>query len=288
MRVSNQMMANTIQRNLSKQTERLIKLQEQISTGRLINRPSDDPIGMAQALSYRKNIASLDQYNENIANAKLHIELMDSILEAATDLLDEAKRYVADAQTDFNTTYADQVSDLREQMLGLANSKSNGNFLFAGDINNAEPFDVNGVYSGDDGAKEFLIGDNGSQVGIESDGSVIFGTSPNSIFEILDNLETALNAGDPVAVQAQLTPITDAIENFDTIRSINAGKYKLLEATESHYEKFKVNVQGMLSSVEDADMAQSVIELQVQEASYESTLATAAQIIRPSLIDFLT
>jgi|AMWB02.1.fsa_nt_gi flagellar hook-associated protein 3 FlgL len=288
MRISNHMMAGNVLRNIGKQTERMAKLQEEISTRKVINRASDDPTGMAQVLSYRKTIASLEQYTETIADAKMHIKTMESILQSAGDLIEQAKDFVSGSESNLHETFAQQISDLREQLLGLANSKSNGSYLFAGEKTDTRPFDISGMYSGNTGDKEYLIGDNGVRISVAADGGSIFGASPNSVFNTLADLQAAFASGDTAAVQSQLEPLTDAIENLEHVRSVNAGRYKLLEATENRYHNFKTQMQNSLSSVEDVDPTQSIVELKSLQTSYESTLAVSARIIQTSLIDFLS
>ena len=78
MRVTNQMTANTVTAQLSRQTEQMAKTQEKIITGKRINRVSDDPAGMSRVLSYRQTISNLEQYNKNISNGKLHIDTVDN------------------------------------------------------------------------------------------------------------------------------------------------------------------------------------------------------------------
>ncbi|MEJ2038414.1 MAG: hypothetical protein P8X55_05700 [Desulfosarcinaceae bacterium] len=96
-----------------------------------------------------------------------------------------------------------------------------------------------------------------------------------------------MTAGDATAIDNQLTPIADAIEQINTVRVENSGRYKRLEATDTHYESFKFNVEDLLSRTEDADMAESILDLQAQRTAYEATMATSAKMITPSLIDFL-
>ena len=285
MRISNGMMAANIQNYLFDHTESLLKIQEKIATGKRINRPSDDPVGIGQVLNYRSTISSLEQYGENITDANLHIESVESILGAVTDLLMEAKQIASDIHPDMRTMLADEVSTLKEQVLQLANSKNKGNYIFGGDITDNPPFDASGAYSGNGGGKEYLIGDN-LQVSIEADGSQIF-QGVQDVFAVLDDLITGLGTDDAQMISDQLSPLTEVIDNLNTIRSVNAGTHKRLEATQSHYEHFQLNVEELLSSVEDTDMAEAIIDLKVQQTAYEATLSTAAQIITPSLIDFI-
>jgi len=285
-RISNAMMASNIKGYLFQHTRKMLASQEKIASGKRINRPSDDPIGMGQALGYRKTIASLKQYNRNINDAKIHIDNVENILDAVTGYLMEAKAIAADPHPDMRAMLADQVVNIRNQVVQLANSKHNGNHLFSGYNTRTAPFDTATFgYNGDDGTKNYMIGD-GLQVGIVADGRAIFQGAAD-VFQLLDDLETALRNGDAAGITAQLGPLTEVIEGLNTVRAVNAGIYKRLEATGNHNNRFLVNAEDMLSRTEDTDMAAAIVDWQLQQTAYESTLATAAQMIRPSLIDFL-
>ncbi len=286
MRISNAMMAENIKGYLLKHTESLLKTQEQIASGKRINRASDDPIGLGLAMGYRKSISSIQQFNENITNAELHINTVEDILGTVTDLLQEAKDIAADPDRDMRSMLANQVVGIRDQVLQLANSQINGNYAFAGDLTDTPPFNAAGVYSGDTGTKDYIIGD-GLQINIGSDGSQIF-QGGSDIFAVLNDLETALNTDDTAGIAAQLPLLEDAIQQLNTTRAVNAGQYKRLEATQNFNERFLVNVQDLLSRTEDTDIAAAAIDLNTQQTAYQSTLATAAKIIQPTLMDFLS
>ncbi len=285
MRVSNQMMANNVKAALFRQTEQMLKTEEQIITGKCINRASDDPIGTQRILEYRKSISSMEQYTTNITNAKTYIDTVDEILNTVTELLNEARGFASDPSPDLRSTFAGEVGTIREQVLQLANSKINGNYLFAGDLTDTQPFDSSGTYAGDSGTKDYMIGDN-IQVNLEADGSQVF-QGVTDVFAALEDLQTALATDDATGITDQMETISDAIKQITKIRTQNAGRYKRLESAENHYDQFTMNLQQMLSRTEDADIAQAIIDLKVQETTYESTLATSAKIIQPSLIDFL-
>lgn len=285
MRVSNQMMANNVKAALFRQTEQMLKTEEQIITGKCINRASDDPIGTQRILEYRKSISSMEQYTTNITNAKTYIDTVDEILNTVTELLNEARGFASDPSPDLRSTFAGEVGTICEQVLQLANSKINGNYLFAGDLTDTQPFDSSGTYAGDSGTKDYMIGDN-IQVNLEADGSQVF-QGVTDVFAALEDLQTALATDDATGITDQMETISDAIKQITKIRTQNAGRYKRLESAENHYDQFTMNLQQMLSRIEDADIAQAIIDLKVQETTYESTLATSAKIIQPSLIDFL-
>jgi flagellar hook-associated protein 3 FlgL len=285
MRVSNKMMADSIKTNLFRQAEQLYKTQERIVSGKRINRPSDDPIGVGEVLNYRKTISSLGQYQDNITKANMHIDTTEQILDTVTEMLYEAKDIASDPNVEMRDTFAEEVATIRDQVIQMANSRINGNYIFAGDLTDTQPYDATGVYAGDTGSKTFMVGD-GIEIDLEADGSRVF-QGGSDVFTVLSDLETALLAGDATAINNQIVPLNDAIEQINTVRVENAGRHKRLEATDTHYENFKFNVEELLSHVEDADIAEAIIDLQVQQVAYESTMATSAKMITPSLIDFL-
>ena len=287
MRVTNKMMADNVTAQLFRQTEQMVKTQEHIITGKRINRPSDDPVEISSVLSYRKSISSLDQYTGNITKAKLHIDTVDDVLGMVSELLREAKEIAYDTNPARRSEMADQVAAIRTQVLQMANYEIDGKYLFAGDSTETQPYDsATWLYNGDAGTKDTIIGEN-MQINITADGSSIFGPDGTNVFNILNDLENALNLPDPAAIETQIGRLDSAVDTITTIRARNAGVYKRLEATENHYNYFKVNVQEMLSNTEDANIAEAIINFQVQQTTYESTLATASKIIQKSLIDFL-
>ena len=291
MRVSNAMMAENIQNYLYKQTKALLKTQESIASGKRINRLSDDPIGMGQALGFRRTISKLEQFNENITSARQHLDTVENILAAVTELLEDTKDIAADQDPSMRSMMADQVVTIRDQIFQLANSRNNGNYLFSGDLTDTQPFELDtatGVYSyqGDGGTKDHIIGE-GLQVNIIADGSQIF-QGAGDVFDVLNDLEAALRADDGDGVTDQLPLLSEIVEGLNGIRAINAGQSKRLEATQNYNKAFNVNVSDLLSQVEDTDIVEAAINLQLQETAYETTLATAAKIIQPNLMNFLS
>jgi len=289
MRVTNKMMADNITAQLFRQRAEMAKTQEHIVTGKRINRPSDDPAEIGSVLSYRRSISSLEQYNGNISKAKVHIDTVDNVLGMVSDLLRQAKEIAYDTNPAMRSEMAEQVSAIRAQVLQMANYEIDGKYLFSGESTQTQPYDsTTWLYNGDAGTKDTIIGEN-MQISITADGSSIFGADGVNVFDVLNDLESALTAAPvvPTDITDQIDKLDSAVDTITTIRARNAGVYKRLEATENHYSSFKVNVQEMLSNTEDADIAEAIINFQVQQTTYESTLATSSRIIQKSLIDFL-
>jgi flagellar hook-associated protein 3 FlgL len=289
MRVTNKMMADNVIAQLFRQREMMVKTQENITTGKRVNRPSDDPSEISSILSHRTTISNLEQYTENITKAKLHINTSDDVLGMVSDLLRDAKEIAYDTNPAMRAEMAEQVAAIRAQVLQMANYQIDGKYIFSGDSSQTAPYNITTwTYNGDTGTKDTVIGEN-MQISITADGSSIFGPDGANVFDILNDLEAALTALPVVEtdITDQIRNLDSAIDTITTVRARNAGVYQRLEATENHYNYFKVNVQDMLSKAEDADIAEAIVNFQVQQTTYESTLASSSMIIQKSLIDFL-
>lgn len=296
MRITNKLMANTILDNLYKNSQNLLRLQEVVSSQKRINRPSDDPIGMGKVLGYRKALSSIEQYSTNIIRGKTQIELTDSSLETIDDFLLEARRIAVEQSSgtlDTRKIAAQEIKGLYDQILQLANTKLGSDYIFAGHLTDTAPFsrdaNYNATYHGDDGDIRIIVGDN-MDMKINTTGEDAFVSGIN-VFDVLRDLINGLENPDLVAgkaqIDAQITPLTGAIDQVKAVWADASTTFTRLETTENQLAKFKLNIQDMLSEIEDADIAQAIVELQLQETVYETSLEAAATIIQPTLMDFL-
>jgi len=302
MRVSNRQISNIINSDLLKNAEQLLKIEERVSTRKLINRPSDDPIGITKVLDYRKTISSIDQYNNNIGTAKTRTEFTDTLLENLHDLLGQAKQIAAEhsgseQDSTLRESAAQQIEGIYDQIFAIANTKFNGNYLFAGHKTDTQPFtkdaDYNATYNGDGGEINIIVGE-GAQVRINLTGDEVFTgvdvADGTNIFDDLKAFRDALEAVpfDPSSVSTLADNLAKGVNQVESVAAGQSITYKRLETTENHWDKFKKSIVDMLSKIEDADLATAIVELQAQETAYETSLATAAKMFnKKSLIDFL-
>ncbi|MDY6971864.1 MAG: flagellar hook-associated protein FlgL [Thermodesulfobacteriota bacterium] len=298
MRVTNKLMADTVVNNLFKNTERLLRTQTMISSGKRINRPSDDPMGMSQVLGYRKTVSSIDQYEKNINHGVSWLGISDSALETVDSLLIRAKELAVNQATDTATAEtrliaAEEVKNLYDQIMQLANSKSGNSYIFAGHKTDTSPYsrdnNFNATYNGDDGDIRIIIGEN-VEISINGKGIDIFGSGPGSavdIFDILRDLNDGMEINDPDAIAAQIDLLSDCLDQVLKARADVGAELNRLESTANYWGEFKLNVTKMLSETEDADFTKAVTELATQEAIYEASLGATSMMIQPTLINFL-
>ncbi len=294
MRVSNNQMANTITRNLFRQAGNLLKAQEIVTTEKIINKPSDDPVGMGRVLASRKTLSSIDQYNRNIIHGKTWIEISETALGSIETLLNKAKDIAVDQSAgDLDTRYIalKEAKDIYDHVLSLANTKCGNSYVFAGHETGTAPFssdgNYNATYHGDAGEIKIIIGEN-TDTRINATGEELFDNGVDVfgvLKQLIDGLETDPYV--PSDIYDLINPINNAISQVRESRAEIASTYIRLELTENQLSKFKLNVENILSDTEDAYMAKAIVDLQKQQAAYEVALEVAARIIQPSLINFL-
>jgi flagellar hook-associated protein 3 FlgL len=196
MRITQNMTSNIFVRNLQKQAEAMLQRQEQLASQKRINRPSDDPSGMARVLDGRSTVAAIDQYVENIKQGKTRLEITETTLKQVDDLVQQAGE-LADANSGEEVTAvqrqlaAENIKDIYDQVMQLANSRFGGRYMFAGYQTDTAPFtrdatastadDYTAVYHGDDGSFQIPIADN-IKVSVDADGRNYFQDGTSGVF----------------------------------------------------------------------------------------------------------
>jgi flagellar hook-associated protein 3 FlgL len=296
MRVTQNITTNNFIIATRNQTASMLKLQKQIATQKRINKISDDPIGMSHVLDYRRNLAAIEQYEQNINRGITRLEHNESILDFAADLVGQARQIAADhsggnVSAEARLLAAYRTRELHDQIIQLANSKFEGNYIFSGHATDTPPFAPDGRYDGDDGKARIMVAEN-VEIKIDANGSNIFGPIGgvdlfSDLQELIAGLEDADLAAGSVRIKATIDPLFNAREQINNKRTENASIFYRLEATQDYWSNLKPKVNEALASTEEVDITQAVLELKNLELAYEITLATAARIIQPTLMDFL-
>jgi len=302
-RVTNNMMTDSLVRYLTAQNEALYERQTIIASQKRINKPSDDPIGTGKIMDYRQTLSSIGQYQTNIQRGKTRLEVTEVSLDLADDLLQLVQGIAA---TEVNSTTASRqvaaetIKRIYDQVLDLANSELNGSYLFSGYQTKTAPFSRDDTlattfdrftvtYNGDAGDARFIVAQN-TEIAIDADGRPLFHNAAGggiNTFDAMRDLIVGLENDDSDAISAQVDMIDQARSQINTVRAANAPVVYQLETTENHWQNYKSKIQDLLGKEEEADITQAVVELQRIELAYQTTLATAARIIQPGLLDFL-
>jgi len=157
MRVSNRMIANRVLYNLSRSTNRFLKLQTQASSGRRINKPSDDPLGITSALNFRSRLSEISQFKLNLSHSQSWLSFSDQALGNINNLIIEAKDLAVQLGNDTfdenaRLAGAAQIREIFSQIMDAANSQYQNKYIFSGSKTGMPAIIANSVgaiYQGD-------------------------------------------------------------------------------------------------------------------------------------------
>lgn len=301
MRVTNRMMVDGLMRNIHNSLKRLDKKYDQVATGRQFRYPSDNPVGVTQAMKLNLSVKETKQYISNADDAILWMESTDSALsEYGKVILRTKELAVAGANStlpeDSRSALADEVGELLEHLIMLANSEQEGRYLFAGTQNNRPPYikQPNGtvIYQGNNQSIHIELGI-GVTMATNVTGEEAFGAIQglpagiDNIFGFLANFEENLRSGNLDAINDSIAVLENANTNLLRYRSEMGAKVNRMEMNKERLEGLKLNYEKILSNIQDIDLAQSIMELQIMAAVQQAALSTGARIIQPTLVDYV-
>lgn len=147
MRVSRNMMFDQSVRSMNRSLAEIIRLNEQNSSQKCINRPSDDPGGMARALDLNSYLSQLTQYSENISTAQAWLSLADDELSEASKMLTRLEELAEQAATgtlssDQRAMIAEEARELMAHMVSIANTEYAGKSIFAGSMTSGNAYEM--------------------------------------------------------------------------------------------------------------------------------------------------
>lgn len=295
-RITQGMMNIQLLRNLNNNMGRMDRLQDQLSTGRRINKPSDDPVGISFSMRYRSELSVNNQYQRNVDSATSWLTYTDKMLDQAGQVLQRVRELAVQGANGTNSeeslkSMKSEVEQLYDQMVSIGNSKFNGKYVFNGERTDVIPFP-----NGDDAMNavtdtadvQFEIG-LGVKMAINKTANDVFGSPGESdnIFRVLKDLVKSLDTQDKEGTGKAIESIDTRMNKFLEQRADIGAKTNRIELAEDRLKDIDLNLQTLQSKTEDADMAKVITSLKMDENVYQASLSAGAKLIRPSLIDFL-
>ncbi|MGR3309704.1 MAG: flagellar hook-associated protein FlgL [Candidatus Brocadiales bacterium] len=304
-RVTQDILIRNTYLNLQRSTNRLQTLQEQLSSGKRVNRFSDDPNSARKILFLHSESKQLEQFSANVQEAKQALTSSSSVLNSITDILAQAKDLSLRASDGSMTQnersiIAIEINELLENLLTDSNSTRLGKYIYSGTETDTQPFgavrsndgkitDVQ--YKGNREAIKYQIGP-GINIQVNRTGDEIF--MDNNVFSNLialrDTLENKNNLPQNDQIQAisnQIGLVGDIYTNILSETASLGGKTKRLELTENKLRDAQLSVELLRTDFEDADMIDVILKLKNEENLFQAALASGARIIQPTLLDFL-
>lgn len=300
MRVSTQMIQRLAVNGMLDRQSDLSRTQQQLSSGKRIMTPSEDPAGTTQVLALKQQLAQNEQYGSNIGRLKSRLETEESVLVATSDALQRIRELAAQG---LNTTYnqqnrtaiAAEVWQLLDEVFDSANTKDgSGEYLFSGYQSETQPFVDAGAgnytYQGDQhqrrlqisSTREIESSDTGSE--IFENLAVVAGGKQN-LFKTIYDFATDLEANNPNS--DILTDLDTALDSIFTTRAKIGARLNAVDSQEQINEQFKVQTRSVLSDIEDLDYAEAIGRLNLELAGFEAAQQSFQKIQSLSLFNFL-
>lgn len=310
MRITNNTLSGNYLRNLNKNLEKMHKSQNQRSSLKEVSKPSDDPMLVSKIMNLRQNIQANEQYKKNINDGIGWTDTADGALDTVSSTLLRAReliQYGANgslSETD-RLALKDEVDMLQGQLSQVLNTNYDGRYIFGGQKTTTPPFakyvpkdppvlppivtpDIE--YNGDSGLIKREIAQN-INVDIEADGSKITQAGGKDLFVLLKNVSNALKDGDQTSLDKlsgeYLGEIDLHVDNVIRFRTKMGANSNRLEAAKQRNESENLGMKTNLSTSEDIDLAEKMMEYSMMSTSYQASLSVGAKILQSSLLDYI-
>jgi flagellar hook-associated protein 3 FlgL len=297
MRITNRMITDGFMQNLRTNLRNLDRVQQRMSSGQQVRKPSDDPVKLQQILKLQTALDQRNQYIRNIDDADSWLTASDSALNQAGSVLLRIKELGTQAlngtnnQDDLNAM-AVEVGQLTEHIGEVANTAHAGRYIFAGTDTGKQPYAIEAPetgaatvqFTGSTTALEYEVGQD-VRIKVNTTGQDAFGGT--ELFEAMEQLRQGMLAGSQGDMQAAMDRVEKSTDTLLTARADIGARMNRLAATRTRYEDDIVNLSALYAKAADADIAEVVMDLKVQENVYQTSLAAAAKIMQPSLLDYL-
>ena len=300
MRVSNNNMTYSFLSSLNKSQQRQAQLNEQLSDGKAIHRPSDDPIRVIRSMRFQANLEQNDQFTQHVKDAQSWMDTSDSAIQNLDSLVIRAKELVTQAigpnpAIGFQAA-AEEIDGLINSAVDLGNTKMGSRYVFAGQMDTTQPFTRNSdgtvTFNGDNNPVSIRIApgavtpDNDA---INTTASSVFG-SEMELFNQLNDIKKQLATGNPDLQDLS----NNGLAKLEKIENRVIAAHTELGARMSNYEMMQNILENNanvitadLAGAEDLDVPRAIIDFKTAESIYRTALSVGSKIMPTSLVDFL-
>ncbi|HVU76483.1 MAG TPA: flagellar hook-associated protein FlgL [Gaiellaceae bacterium] len=291
-RVTNSMTARTVLADIQNVQAQLTETQNRLSSGKQLTKPSDDPFGTSRALLYRGELAANTQYQSNVNEATSWLNTTDTALGSISDDAARARDLLLQgangsmSQTD-KDAIADELDQLADSIKTAGNTQYAGSYIFSGAKTGTQPFTIGGTdaYAGDTSTINREIGQ-GVTVPVNVTGDTVVSPVLAAIRQAAIDLRAGGTPGN--LGTTDLNALDAASDNISETRAIVGARQNRMASALSRLQQINVAQSQQLSNTEDADMAQTMIDFSTQSAVYQAALKAGANLIQPSLMNFLS
>ena len=299
MRITHRAVTQTALLGLNTNLSAVTKLQQQLTSGKLISTASDSPTGTNRALQVRQDQSAALQHSRNITDGQSWLTETDSRLQSVIEHVHRVKQLTVQGMNTGAMSQAAreaigvEVEQLRQGMLGLANATINGRPVFGGPTVGSTAYDVGtGAYTGVGGADGVPVQaimrrvSNSEEIRIDVTGPEAFGAGDSDLFAIVGRIAENV-VGDPAALSVDLNALDGALDRLLDVTAAVGARAARMDAAAQLNADLQLTLASQLMDIEDIDLAKTIMQLNQTEVGYKAALQATAQVIQPTLVDFL-
>jgi len=271
---------------------------QQVSTGKSVNVPSDNPAAAAEMVQNTIESADVDQYTQNVSSVLSTVQTADSALSSVVTSLTQAVSLGTEGANGTSSAsnqqaIATQVQGILSSVVSQANTSYQGSYLFGGTASTTTPYIADPTspsgytYKGNDDVNSVQVGDKLS-VQVNLPGSQIFSNSSNDVLGSLSSLVTALQSGDTTAIGNATTAVSSALNYVSQQRVVYGNTESQLNAQETYLQQETVNLSSQATSLVGVDMATAATNLSQAETDNNAALAAAAKVLPNTILNYLS
>ncbi len=295
-RITSQSLNTRVLDDLRSAQAKVARHQQEISSGRRIIQASDDALGAHDALRLRGALDGIVKNQASVSDATAWVSATDTALSTFTDLVHRARELTLQGANGATSpsarvTIAKEIGQLIEAAKEAGNAKVGDAYLFGGTATTTPPYTAGAVdtYGGDAGVIARAIGP-GVSLQVNTTGAQILGSGggDGQLLDTLRRIQANLTANNTSALST--TDLQALTANLDTITAQQAtvgATQNRLDAADGRLADARLATMDLLGRTEDVDPVETIINLNAQSAAYQGALKTAANVLQPSLLDFL-
>ncbi|MBN2258971.1 MAG: flagellar hook-associated protein FlgL [Clostridiales bacterium] len=296
MRVTTKNLMNNYLTNLNRNLTEMQKYQNQMSSGKEILKPSDNPFGTIRAMDLDTSIKQNDQYLKNIEDSIGWTGMTESALGNLTDSLQRTRELTVYgsngslSDTDMKAI-AEEIKQIISQVAEVGNTNYDGRYIFAGQSTSKPPFEVvdDVIQTATDisGSLSREVSESVT-MDINVSGTRLMDGSSEDLSVTLKNIYDRLMSGDNTALSNDsLGKLDEQMDNILSLRAEVGAKYNRLEASKIKNETQNLNLTELYAKTIDIDIAEKVMQYSMMESVYQASLATGGKILQPTLLNYL-